>query len=235
VTDQPIAPDPPQPRGKRVTKALIWIGMIWAITWSSMVLGGALQWTNPLSGAISGASEGLIIAPFLLIYTIPAGLIGWGIGSWRPLRSWRLALSLIFAAAMPLWTVAEIAVDRMHPDRPFTRLTKVAFPQGAAISECHLEGGGLSDLNYTYVFTCSPEETERLIRELKLTKNSDGRTRLDEPGVGTKVAGGTWIIEEVWSFDRDFDADPPGNGGAHFVELQTDSTRTKVRLVCGTI
>jgi len=201
-----------------------------------MILGGALRWTNPLSGAISGATDGLIFSPFLLIFTLPAGLVGWGIGAWRPLRKWRLALSLIFAAAMPLWTVAGIAIDRMQPGRPFTRLTKVAFPHDAAISEYHLEGGGLADLNYTYVFTCSPEETKRLILELKLTKNSDGGTSLGwSSGVGTKVGGGAWTIAEVWSFSRDFDSDPPGNGGAHFIELQTDTTRTKVRLICGTI
>jgi hypothetical protein len=219
-----------------VPKVLIWIGMIWLITWSSMVLGGALQWTNPLSGAISGASDGLIIAPFLLIFTIPAGLIGWGIGSWRPLRNWRLALSLIFAAAMPLWTVAKIAVERMHPDRPFTRLTKVAFPQGATISECHLQGGGLADLNYTYEFTCSQAETERLIRELKLSKSDTGESFWGPSGAGSTVGGsGGWKIEEVWSFDRDFDSDPPDTGGAHYIELHTDTTRTKVRLICGTI
>ncbi len=221
-----------------MAKVLIWIGIIWLIGWIGMILCDAIRWSDPLAGALSGAIQGLFLSPFLLIVTLPAALLGWGIGSWRRLRPRRLALSFLFAAIVPLGQMGLELKARLQPGSRFTGLTGVAFPRDAKVSHCDLEGGGFADLSYTYVFTCSSAETDRLIRELMLTKSHDGGSSLGwSAGAGSTVSGdgGSWTVEEVWNFMRNFVPGESHPGGADFIELQTDASHTQVRLICGTI
>ncbi|WP_265594575.1 hypothetical protein [Haloferula sp. BvORR071] len=231
------SPDPMlvQSRGARVAKTLLWIGTIWLMGWIGMILHGAISWSNTLEGATSGAIQGAIVSPFLLIITLPAAFLGRLIGALRPLRKWRLGISLLFAALLPLWELGSALVDRVQPGRRFTKLTAVAFPKDAKMISCDFQGGGFADLTYSYVFTCPPGETERLIRELKLTKDRASPTSLGWTSGGAAMSGGRGPTEEVWSWATDYRGSPVRRGGPHYIELQTEETHTKVRLICGTI
>lgn len=234
----PAAYQPPLSRGSQVAKALGWTGIIWLIGWLGMIAEQSISWTDTWMGAMNGALIGAFISPFLLIITIPLGLVGLGVGSWRPLRKWRILLSLALPALFSCWGIVGRIVDRFQPERRFTSMTGVRFPDGAKILSAQFRGGLVADYNYTYVFTCPKEETTRLIRDLKLTKQESGSTSLGwSSGAGSRISPGEWTVEEVWSFSG-FSTDPGKRekaGRADFIELQTEATQTKVRLICGTI
>ncbi len=223
------AQDMPEPsRSSRVLKVFFWIGTIWLAGWLGIIVTGAVSNTDVLQGAEMGAMNGIVLSPLMLIVTLPLGLLGWGIGTWNPLRRWRLWISLALPVLLPFSGIVGAAKDRLDPGRRFTRLTGVAFPASAKVVHWEFSGGGFADLLHTYELICTPEETDRLIRELKLAKNRHGMSSLGwSSGVGTVVGSGAWRIHEVWS----------GNDAGHadFVEIQLDASRTRLRLICGTI
>lgn len=88
--------------------------------------------------------------------------------------------------------------------------------------------GPFADRGYEFLFTCTAEETERLTRELKLNRTDGPRTHYGAPGVGSADPEGGWIIEEIWTA-------PDRVGNAHYLQLSTDATQTRVRISCGTI
>lgn len=89
------------------------------------------------------------------------------------------------------------------------------------MERCFFEGtSGLADASYFYQFTCSPEETGRLIREM-------GLKRSRSPAGSTSAKG--WKVEEKWTGGE------PANEGADFIELETDASRRRVLVIAGWI
>jgi hypothetical protein len=202
-----------------------WVGWIWLIGFLGMIaeeVASGIVSLKRLPDALIGSAIG---SPFLLIVTIPVGALGWYIGSWGSLRRFQLHLSLLFPILYCAMDPVSITWDRVFPRERFERFTGVAFPTDAKVENTTYDFGfgPFADRGYEFLFTCTAEETERLTRELKLT-----RTRYGAPKIGTADPEGGWIIEEIWTAsDR--------VGYADFLQLHTDATRTRVRVSCGTI
>ena len=204
--------------------AIRWMVAIWLLGWLGMIAGYAIRNTDVMGGAMIGLLQGTFISPFLLIVNVPLGAVGLAIGKIGKLRSYRTAISLVLASAISIVDIGSAIYQRATPKQALQRWTGVAFPQGATIHRHSYFGGGLADARYVFVFTCSAEETGRLIRELELSGNPFHEAYSRRPEIDLEV----WQPAEDWS-----QAD--GKGSADYLELITDSTRTKVYLAFGQI
>ncbi|HEY1123005.1 MAG TPA: hypothetical protein VGE67_15440, partial [Haloferula sp.] len=94
-------------------------------------------------------------------------------------------------------------------------------PRDARIERC-VFADGLVYWTKTYELTCPVAETDRLIREMKLTE--DIASRGVATALGTTSKG--WIMTESWQGE--------GASWGIWMEIQTDTTRTKLRMICRT-
>lgn len=215
------------PVAKRIQKwnRTYWVGWIWLIGFLGMMAEDVASGIMSLKRLPDGLFGSAIGSPFMLLVTIPVGALGLLVGSWRPFRRFQIHLSLLLPMLLCAISPVSIAWDRVFPGGRFERFTGVAFPADAKVENTTYDfgSGPFADRGYEYLFTCTAEETERLTRELKLT-----RVSLGAPKVGTADPEGRWIIEEIWTAsDR--------VGSADYLQLHTDATRTRVRISCGTI
>lgn len=229
--EEPIAP-----ARKRRRNFFRWLLVVWLIGWLGMILEQTISWSDPLHGLYNGLLAGGMVSPFLLIYTVPLGTLGWFLGVLRPLSRNRRAISFLFAAALPFYFVGTRVVERINPGKRFEQLTGVSLPAGVRIEKTTFSGGLLADLNQQYVLTCSAEDTTKLIQDLNLKPDESGRGRIGgEAPVGSKVAGGDWEVHENWIYCEDSGDKSGKTRLPDFLQLQTDETRTKVRIVGMTI
>ena len=220
----------PVPQRIQKWNSIRWVGWIWLIGFLGMMaedVASGIMSLKKLPDALFGSAIG---SPFMLLVTIPVGALGLLVGSWRLFRRFQIHLSLLLPTLLCAISPVSIAWDRVFPGGRFQRFTGVAFPVNAQVENCTFDdGGGLfGDRGYEFHFTCSAEETARLTRELRLKRTDADRTHYGAPGVGSADPEGGWIIEEIW------DA-PDRVGNAHYLQLHTDATRTRVRISCGTI
>lgn len=207
-----------------------WIATIWLIGWLGIITKQAVSHGSPVEGIKMGAFVGAIVSPFLLILTLPLGLLGWKLATWKPLRRNRLAISLLLPVLFSFMGAAGTAWDRVYPQKRFKSFLGVNFPAGTKMEQCWYEGTLLfADKRFTFEFECSPEETARLIQELKLSNTGASSTKF------TGAVKGGWLVEEIWSGISLDDGRKGKIGHADYVELHTDSTRTHVYIVAGTI
>jgi hypothetical protein len=106
------------------------------------------------------------------MFTLPLGVLGLAVGKLGRLRPHRTATSIMFASAIWIVCIAVAIHHRSFPTRALQRWTGVSFPPDATVYSHFYFGGGLADDRHVFVFTCSPEETGRLIRELKLSEQT---------------------------------------------------------------
>ena len=181
----------------------------------------AVSLESPLEGIKQGAMIGAVFSPFMLLITVPLGWLGVWIASWKPLKPHKLWISLVLPVFFSFVDVVDAAVDRIYPRKRFERATGAQLPRDAKMERCFFEGtSGLADATYYYEFTCSPEETGRLIRELDLKKDHSSAG-----GTGAKA----WKTEERWNSGDLRDR------GADYVELETNASRSRVFVVAGWI
>lgn len=207
----------------------LWVVIVYLIGWLGICVDQAVSYTNPLEGLASGAIQGIFVSPFLLIYLIPAGLIGRAIGSINRLRPCRWWISLILPLGLTVAPVIFRIMDRVEPGRRFERFTGVAFPAHRENLQVAFSGGFLADYCDTYTFECPRDETENFIRELGLQKAGDNRSRVHGmPGGDFSPEQHGWKNPERWE---------PSNrlGTTDFFELFTDESHSRVHVVCGTI
>jgi hypothetical protein len=199
-----------------------WLAIVWLIGYLGIIAKQAVAQGDTLHGIQDGVIFGAIASWFMLILTVPLGLIGRAIASWKPLHPHRIWISLLLPVFFSFADVVGVAVDRIHPHRRFEQATGVRFPADATVLSCSFENWGMafSDATHLFQFTCSPAETERLIRELKLRKNRN-------PGGGSSrfPRSRGWTVEERWT-SGDME-----RRGVDYIELETDASRTRVRVV----
>ena len=190
-----------------------------------MVLANAIHNTDTAKGAMIALIEGAFLSPFLLLVSLPLGLLGLKLGSLGRLRPHRVWISLLFANALWIFGIGSAIYDRANPERALKQWTNVNFPSDATLRSHFFFGGGFADDRHVFVFTCGPEETERLIRELQLAGGllKDWQSE-DRP----EIAADGWVPAERW-YISDLAGSPD------YIELITDKTRTKVYLTFGQI
>lgn len=208
-----------------------WVMIIWIIGWLGIIAKQAVAQYDPLDGAWEGAQVGSVTSPFMLLLTVPLGCLGWKIASrWALLGRHRLALSLLLPTLFSFLGTFEMAYNRAFPQRKFERFTGVRFPFGAKVDGAWYNGmsAPLGDASCVFELTCTSEETERLIQELGLRKDHG----VFSTSSRRKPTVGTWKVESIWR--ANFLEERPKRH-ADYVELETDESRTRIRLVAGTI
>ncbi|MCW1923496.1 hypothetical protein OKA05_13105 [Luteolibacter arcticus] len=209
TNDISAAEGPPASAGVRRRNRFYKVAVIWLAGWISIILEKIVDLNSVTTGLRVGWSDGMFVSPFLLILTLPLGLLGSRIGSWARWRRYRLWFTFGLPALFLLLEPAVALHGKAFPQARFQRFTGVEFPRDARVERCIIDDGvgPFYDPSFIYELTCSAEETDRLIRELKLRRQENA------PGSG-----------EVWSgFD-----DKRG----HVFELRTDSRHTRIWLQC---
>ena len=206
----------------RAWNRFYWVATVWLIGYLGIIAKQAVSMEDPVEGLKMGAVIGSVFSLFMLFITIPLGLLGGFIASsWKPLRSYHLWISLLLPVFFSFMSTVDTVVDRIYPHQRFESATGVRFPRDAKMERCFFEGtSGLADATYFYQFTCSPEETGRLIRELGLEQDNS-------PAGSTSPKG--WKVAERWT-GVDLTKE-----GADYIELETDASRTRVLVVAGWI
>jgi hypothetical protein len=179
-------------------------------------------------GFLNGALMGIVFAPLAQIYLLPIGLIGRAIGSISPLKPYRWWIGLGLPLALCFLPIIPRILDRIDPGRRFERFTGVRFPADARNLTTHHSGGMIADITAIYQFTCEPRETDRLVRELGLKQESTlGTSVIGGPGGGFSPTAAGWADPSRFRSDGKV-------GNADFLELFTDGTGTRVRIIYGT-
>jgi hypothetical protein len=87
----------------------------------------------------------------------------------------------------------------------------------------------IADTTDIYQFTCEPRETDRLIRDLGLKEEPDlGTSVIGGPGGGFSPTAAGWADPSRFRSYAKL-------GKTDFLELFTDGTGTRVRIIYGTI
>lgn len=195
-----------------------WLAVVWLIGYLGIIAKQAVSHDQILHGIREGATLGAITSWFMLIVTVPLGFVGLVIASWKPLRAYRLWISLLLPVFISFVDVVTVAIARVHPHQRFESVTGVRFPADANVVRCSFAGTGFifSDPQHVYEFTCSPAETERLIRELELKQDN-------YPAGGTSAKG--WKVDQRWTSGF------PTGKSVDVLELETDASRTRVRVI----
>ena len=212
---------------RKSIKRFLWVPVLWLIGWLGVCADQAVSNTNPLEGLASGAIQGIFVSPFLLIYLIPAGLVGMAIGSAKCLRPWRWYVSLVLPLGLSFGPLVFRIADRVEPGRRFERFTKARFPENPKNLRILFSGGFLPDYCDTYTFECPRDETDDLIRRLGLEKVGDHRTHVHGmPGGDFSPERNGWKNPERW-------VSPNRLGMTDYFELFTDGSHTRLHVVYG--
>lgn len=197
------------------------VAAIWVIGWFGLILEKMLKLDSIEDGLREGFMRGAFVALTLLVITLPLAWLGARIGSWEKWRRYRLwftfALPSLYVLAGVMWAL----YGWYFPQARFKWNTGVEFPRGARMERCVLDDGfGFFDgWTRTYELTCPEAETDRLIEEMQLEETRWGFGWESPPPISSG-----WTSCDTWS---GFGAD----GGIE-VQLQTDGSHTKVRIVC---
>lgn len=195
------------------------IAIIWLIGWVGLIVEKMVELDSVPNGLHQGVMGGAFAAPFILILTLPLAWLGSRIGSWKKWRRYRTWFTLALPTLYVLMGVAGALKGCYFPQERFQRITGAEFPQDARVERCIFDNGfgPFYDWSCSYEFSCPAEETERLIREMKLKR--------DRAPLGTTSKG--WLMTESWR-----QSEEPRRG--IYIQMQTDASRTRVRIFCFT-
>jgi hypothetical protein len=198
------------------------IAVIWLIGWVGLIVEKIVNLDSVEAGLRNGLMRGAFVAPFLLIITLPLAWLGSRIGSLEKWRRYRVWFTFGLPSLFVLHGVVGALKERYFPQDEFQRITGVGFPRDARIERCVYDDGRFIYWDWIYELICPAEETDRLIREMKLEKATS--TRGAPPAAGPRSKG--WLMTEVWR----------GEGSSYgiFIQLQTDASHTKLRIHCYT-
>jgi len=193
----------------------------YAIFVFAFVIDQTFRWTNHFDGLRSGLIQGAILGiGWCVIYVIPWSLIflwlHWR-GKWtRSLRSYILAPSWLIL----IFSVAGLILWPPTAKRRFKEHAKVEMPAEISGLSYKLCGGGIADIHDTFYFRTTPQEVERLIREMGLIPEKSF-SDLDS-GMISQLPNAP--DPRRWDGATQFN----GNEGIWFYTLLTDSSKTEV-------
>jgi len=192
------------------------VAVIWLICSVGLIVEKIVNLGSVREGLWGGVMASAFTTPFLLIVALPLGWLGSQVGSWRKWRRYRLWITFALPLLFVLVGVGGALKGRYFPQRRFQQITGVEFPRDARMERYVFKNGYSPhpEWSCTYEFICPAEETDRLIREMKLERSGPP---LAPPSKG-------WVMTECWGED--------GRSDAMHIELQTDATHTKLWIMC---
>jgi len=176
-------------------------------------VGEGLRWSDFWIGFLTMA--GLLVVLLIPLLIIFVAALLWNAILFRVFWKRGGSLWLKLAILSPALVLLGFGVfSRPTSPERFEEITEVAFPSDYSDTKFHHYGGGFADHSHTFVFTTTPEETERLIHELELTQEDTFSDR-DFDKLMEEYPGGTFhhrnVENQNWYYD--------------FI---TDKSRTKV-------
>ncbi|MBK1833610.1 hypothetical protein [Roseibacillus ishigakijimensis] len=159
----------------------LWLLLVYSylILLTGSVIYGIATYTDPWQGLFAGIFDAIFPYGFLwAFFCLPWVLLSAWVyhhNHWQRLR--RTIVLLPSLAFLCLQMTAAVN-DYPTPTKRFRDLTKIDFPETAQNIQTYFYGGGLADYGDFYYFETSATETQRLIRQLKLS--SPGRQGQDD-------------------------------------------------------
>ncbi|MEK7952616.1 hypothetical protein [Luteolibacter soli] len=224
--DSAELPEPVPEDAAEVARIRMWnrfykIAVIWMIGWVGLILEKMLKLDSVVDGLREGFMKRAFVALLLLVVTLPLGWLGARIGSREKWRRWRLWFTFALPALYVLAVVAWALHGRYFPEGRFKRDTGVEFPREGRMERCVFDDGyGFFDeWGRTYDFTCPAAETDRMVEEMKLKRESWSYVWPTPPPPSSG-----WTSYDTWN--------GIGAHGGISVVFQADGSHTKVHILC---
>jgi hypothetical protein len=194
------------------------------------IIDQTFRWTDAYEGFVNGIFHITVFGIGWFLYVLPWGLFVFIIYRWRKWKRYRSLLVLAPSIALLIYFVGSLVFWPETPNERFKRFTGVSLPASVSNLHWHFSGGGIADYDDTYYFTCKSEETDRLIKNMKLEKDP----YFEKEGGYSPVNVlpncpdySTWDGLSQYRGGKD--------NGEWFYYLLTDSSKTKVYVVVGCI
>jgi len=189
------------------------------------------SWSDHPRGFMNGLLHVMVYGIVWFICLLPWSLIVFALYRWRKWRKFRAQWVLAPAVLVLLVALGTLIVHPPAPRSRFRRFAKTELPVNARNLHFHFTGGGLADYGDTYYFETTPEEVERIIRELNLSHDPayffEGRYHTSIEKIPGCPDFQSWVGARQY---RGHDADKHW-----FYSLITDSSKTHVyMLICCT-
>ena len=213
-----------------------WMQLAWVLLLSFAVfhLDAAAYYAVLWCHGVQGGMEGLMRSlgsGWWLATMLPWAVLIFALRAMTGHPRARLVWALAPSAAASLVGLLWLATTAPNPRPRFEQWMKTKMPAEVTGLRCVLHGFGMAGGFDYYSFTCSREETERLIREMKMTKceflSREERDDYLPRRRGIEDCRGWPGVEMYRSRD--------GKAKAWSYDLATDETHTKVIVVAGRI
>jgi hypothetical protein len=145
----------------------IWFG-IFSL---SFIIQEAFRWSNPLEGLLNALFHIAFFGIFWIINFLLWSLLVYCLYRWRKWRRFRSQCVLAPVLLLLLATVVSLVFNPPTAAGRFSRLAETPLPADARNLKFELRGGGIADYCDTYYFETTPEEVDRLIREIGLVED----------------------------------------------------------------
>lgn len=193
----------------------------------SLLIDQILRWSDPIKGLQSGLIHVGQLGVFWILSLAIWSLLIFGLYRWRNWQRFRSQWVLAPAIFVLISFIVSLVLDPPTPSHRFRRFAKSELPAAAGNLTFEFLGGGIADHCDTYYFETTPEEVDRLIREIGLVEDefySPSKHGLRKLPGAPDPAG--------WQGSRRFRKNDDRDHWFH--ELITDGAKTRVyvRIMC---
>ena len=150
-----------------------------------------ISWSDHLQGLANGIFHVMFSGIAWCIFVLPWSLIIFAFYRWR--RWERFRTHWVLAPAL-LAVMVSIGFLIAHPPTASNRLrtfAKADLPDRIRNLHYHFSGGGITDYSDTYYFETTPAEVDRLVLEMRLTKEAPSIRRLTVVDAGAETGPGS--------------------------------------------
>jgi len=133
------------------------------------IIDQTVRWTDHLRGFMNGVLQSTVPFGFQwCILVLPWSVMIFALYRWRKWRRFRTHLVLAPAVVWLIVSIGSLIVYPPTPSNRFKQFVKIDLPKNIQNLRYDFTGGGLADYRDSYYFQTTPEETDRLITEMKL-------------------------------------------------------------------
>lgn len=209
---------------------LLHLVLSFVISVSGYIIDQTVRWSDPVRGLVNGLIHAFFLYGIIwILFVLPLSLLIYGLFRWRGWQRFRSQAVLLPAITLFLLQVASLFTNPPTVANRLRRFADVDLPASARDIRANFTGGGIADYGDTYYFRCTPDDTERLIRALKLYAVTDAFELEQDPLKRAPLPSwpdpSTWTGSTLYRGDRD--------GGSWFFYLRTDAVREQVYLLVG--
>lgn len=161
---------PKQSKFKRLHFGLLLI-LSFAVFNLGFVVDSVFRWSNPLDGLANGIFHVMVYGIVWGIYLLPWSLFIYGLYRWRKWRRFRTAWVLAPSVLIFVLSIVSLVMNPPDPERRFLSFAKTKLPEKCQNLHYNFSGGGLADYGDTYYFETTPEDVDKLVATMQLSKD----------------------------------------------------------------